>query len=350
MKKKILVLILVLIFFPIVNADVISLNSGGSGNIIINPYKNIEGFFFCSPDTCAGLGYNCDSWSDNCGGTINCGTCASGYTCTAGICTAAPVSPGGGGGTPTPTINVNVTPTEFNIKLAVNTNIEKTIKVTNLGSSSINIDIKQLNLDDLIILKETSLNLASKESKDLHVVFVAPSQPGIFTGRILIGNKQILVILNVKTKLLLFDSNIIVLNKDYKVPQGDKLKTQVTLIPLGDEDRLDVTLNYEIKDYEGEIYLTQSETVLAEKQINFKRDFGTGMLPLGKYIIGLELIYPNGVAPSSAHFDVVEKVPINFGILVFFLIAAILIVSILIIILLIVKKRRKKNSKEEVEK
>ena len=334
------------------NADVISLNSGGSENIIINPDQNIEGFFFCTPNTCASLGYDCGTWADGCGGTLDCSTCASGYTCTAGMCVAdavPPDSPGGGGPT-TPTINLNVTPTEFNIKLAINTNVEKIIKVTNLGSTSTTINIRQQNLEDMIILKETSLSLASGESKNLNVVFVALNQTGIFTGKILIGNKQVLVTLNIKTKLLLFDSNIVVLNKGYKISQGDKLKTQVTLIPMGDDNRLDVTLNYEIKDYEGEIYLTQSETLLVEKQINFKRNFDTGGLPLGKYIIGLELIYPDGVAPSSAHFDVVAKIPIDFANLIFYLIIAILIIAILLVIFLIVKKRKKETSQEQNQK
>jgi len=331
-------------FFPIVNADIISWNSGGDSQMCINSGGGIEGCFFCTPDTCASLGYDCDSWPDGCGGTLDCRTCGSGYTCTSGTCTAVEVPPSGNGGPGvTPTININVTPTEFNIRLAVNTNVERTIKVTNLGTNQITVSISQYGLDNMVILGETSLTLATRESKDLNVVFVALSQPGIFTGKILVGNKQVLVTLNIKTKLLLFDSNIVVLNKDYKVPQGDKLKTQVTLIPLGDEDRLDVTLNYEIKDYEGNIYLTQSETVLVEKQINFKRSFGTGMLPLNQYIIGLELVYPNGVAPSSAHFDVVEKVPFSFANLVFYLIIAILIIAILLVIVLIIRRREKRN-------
>ena len=41
----------------------------------------------CTPLTCAGLGYNCGSTGDGCGGTLNCGTCTSPQTC-------------GGGGTP----------------------------------------------------------------------------------------------------------------------------------------------------------------------------------------------------------------------------------------------------------
>ena len=41
----------------------------------------------CTPKTCAALGnYQCGSWFDGCGKTINCGTCPSGQTCSAGKC------------------------------------------------------------------------------------------------------------------------------------------------------------------------------------------------------------------------------------------------------------------------
>jgi hypothetical protein len=345
MKKEILLLILIFIFFPIITADIISINSGGDEKAIINPGANIEQFFFCSPYTCASLGYNCGTWSDNCGGTLNCGTCGLGYTCSSGICRTSIIDDGGDGGGEYPTANITVTPASISLTMAINTAINQIIQIKNLDTSPQTVFISQSGLTKMIFLDETSITLAGRETKNIIVRFVAPNDPGIYTGKILIGNKPVLVTLNVKTKLLLFDSNIVVLNKDYKVPQGDKLKTQVTLIPLGDEERLDVTLNYEIQDYDGKIYLTQSETLLVEKEIDFKRDFGTGILPIGPYIIGLELIYPNGVAPSSAHFEVVEKIPINFGNLVFYLIISILIIAILIIILLIKRKEKKEFSK-----
>jgi hypothetical protein len=110
---------------------------------------------------------------------------------------------------------------------------------------------------------------------------------------------------------------------------------------MGDEERLDVTLNYVIKNYGGKIYLTQSETVLVEKKMNFRKNFGVGSLPLGKYIVGLELVYPGGVAPSSAHFEIVGKTATGFlGSLIFFLMIAILILAILIILLIIRRKRK----------
>ena len=40
----------------------------------------------CTPATCTSLGKTCGSWQDGCGGTLNCGNCGVGKTCTNGIC------------------------------------------------------------------------------------------------------------------------------------------------------------------------------------------------------------------------------------------------------------------------
>ncbi|MBA7643432.1 hypothetical protein ES703_51158 [subsurface metagenome] len=289
--------------------------------------------------------WSCTSWSACSGGTQT-RTCTDANSC--GTINNRPAlsqscSVGGNGGVPT--INIAVNPTEINLDMIINVAINQMINITNLGVSQITVSISQQELDNMIILNTTSLTLAAGETKNLNIRFIAPPQPGIYTGKIFIGNRIVLISLNVKTKLLLFDSNIIVLNKDYIIMQGDKLKTRVTLIPMGDEERLDVTLNYVIKDYSNKVYLTKSETVLVEKQINFKRDFDTGKFPLGRYIVGLELVYPGGVAPSSAYFEIIERKRISTEVY-FYLIIAILLVLILITILLIIRHLKKKKQEE----
>ncbi len=40
----------------------------------------------CMPETCMALGVECGSWNDGCGGTLTCGGCPSGQTCADGLC------------------------------------------------------------------------------------------------------------------------------------------------------------------------------------------------------------------------------------------------------------------------
>ncbi len=348
--KRVVFFVSLILLFSFVSADVISVNSGGDDELVINPDLFIEGFFNCVPKTCAYYGYNCDNWNDGCGLTINCGACGAGFTCTAGVCTVVAGGGdggggGGGGGGAGIVKIIEVVPTEFNIRIAINTNKQEIIKVTNLLSNTLNLNIRQSGLTNLVLIDSPSIEVLPGQTKEMAVTFVAPNEPGIYTGEIYIGSEPILVTMNVKTKLLLFDSNIAVLNKDYKVGTNEELRTKVTLVPLGDPERLDVFLNYTIRDYNDTIYITQSETVLVDKQIDFKKNFDIGALPLGDYVVGLELVYPDGVAPSSAHFEIVEQSPERFfGRLIFFLIILILIVLI-IIILLIIRRRREEEKK-----
>jgi len=336
MRKSLLIILFFAVFLQFVNADTLSINSGGSDEIVINPDTYIEGFFSgdvlvlstCGNGVLETPYEECDD-----------GNYVSGDGCSSTCTIEASVEPPPGGGTPPGVVSViTIVPTEINLNMVVNTNKGQKINVTNGGTSSINLSISQQNLTNMVIIPERYIQISPGETKEVDVIFVALSKEGIFTGKILIGGRVVSVSLNIRTRLLLFDSNIIVLNEDYLVPRGDQLRTSVTLIPLGEKERMDVTLNYVIKDYNSRIYLTRSETVLIDSQVNFKRNFDTGFLPLGKYIVGLELIYPNGVAPSSAHFEVtIATQNTFFGKLVFFLINLILIVLVLIILLIILR-------------
>jgi len=343
MKKLLILLLVFSVFVPLINADVISLNSGGDDELIINPHEQIEGFFSGIPTVGAVCGNGVIETGEECddGNTVSGDGCSS--TCTIEAVTPPEEPPSGGGGEVTGPLII-VEPKEFNINLAINTNVDRTITIKNIGLKSTTISISQYNLDQNVILEVNTLTIGAGETKEFTVTFVGTSKTGIYTGRIIVGGVLIPVSLNVRSKLLLFDSNIIVLNENYQVEQGSKLRTQVTLIPMGEKERMDVTLNYVIKDYQGKTYLTKTETLLIDDKMEFKRKFGTGALPLGRYIVGLELVYPNGVAPSSAHFEIIEKVPVNFfGKIMFFLIILIIIILILLIIFLIKRERDKKK-------
>ncbi len=308
--------LLIIFFSKTILADIISINAGGSEEIVLNPDKYVEGFFSGIPGAAE---------APPSGG---------------------PGGGGGGGGAPT---YILVEPTRIDEDLVVNTAISKTIKVTNLKtSSSVTVSVSQGNLDGIVTLGTTSLTIEPSQTVELGVFFEAPEEPGVYTGKILIGNVVVLVTLNVREGELLFDSNIAVLNENFEVPQRGVLKTLVNLIPLGDPARLDITLNFTIKDYTGNIYLTKSETLLVEEQMELNRNFEIGNLPLGEYVIALELIYPNGVAPSSAHFKVIERPPVVvIGKFILFLMILILLIAIAIIIILIVRKLRERKMQSQ---
>ncbi len=329
-KKRIFsvafVLAFVLLFAVAARADVISVNSGGNVNLIITPDKYIEGFFSQIPNP--------------------------------PVIPVTPPTPsggggGGGGGAATTTQNIVVSPTEINLDMTVNSSLKRTVTITNFGSASTTVNLSESNLDGIVFLGNGSLNsvtIGPGETYSLEITFAAPAKPGNYAGSINIGDKKVLVSVNVKTASLLFDSHIAVLNPSYTVSQGDDLRTQVTLIPMSNTAvRTDVTLNYEIKDYNGTVYQKKSETILVTSLTNLNRNFNTNALPPGNYVVSLELVYSNGVAPSSAQFYVTPKTPFQriLGYLVFFLIILILAIGTLIIVIFIIRIIRRNRAQKE---
>lgn len=353
MHKRNVIFILIIFAIILVRADTISVNSGSVNNeVIITPGGDIEGFFsgevqtICTPLTCNGYGYNCGSWSDGCGNTLDCGTCSSNYSCATGICTLTttttpPTTSGATTAPPVTTIsNITIVPNVINLTMINGTYNQEVISITNTGDSEQTLSITKTDPDNIISFGVNSITLGVGQTKTLSINVLAPVIPGLYVGTLFVGGNEVSINVNSRSRFLLFDSNIEVLNLNYQVSQGGQLKTRVQLIPMGDKTRMDITLNYVIKDYTGKIYLTQSETVLVENSMDFMRNFGTGDLPLGNYIVGLELVYPGGIAPSSAHFEVLQRSPEDtLGFILFSLVIGILLVIMLIIALLIRMKR-----------
>tara|TARA_Y100000310_G_scaffold303524_1_gene341927 strand:- start:7018 stop:8298 length:1281 start_codon:yes stop_codon:yes gene_type:complete len=215
---------------------------------------------------------------------------------------------GGGGGSVAADENVKLSLSELNFNLVSGRVRYIGVNVTNLADVSKNISVSQTNLQEVLTVVDSSIEFGPGETKEVVLTFFGPEETGVFAGIVYIGGNPILTTVNVRSTELLFDAMIVVPDSSKKVDQGDKLSTQVTLIPMGDEDvRVDVTLNYIIKDFDGNVYLIESETILVDSQKSFKKEFSLGNLVNGNYLVALELVYPNGVATSSSHFSVLDE-------------------------------------------
>jgi len=349
-----------------ISADVISVNSGGGRFVIIHPSSLIEGLFSCSSISCAKMGYECGIFEDNCGKDINCGSCETGYTCSSYVCvnneTEVPSTEGGGGGggggggssgaASVLDSVILITPDIINLTLSFNPTTSSAprfpqkIYILNQGTSQKNLTITiSENLKEVLMSFEDSVSVESGESKEIIFIFTSPLAKKEIVGEITIGGKKIAVYLHAVSTPLWFDANIVVLNKGYSIVQGGTLKTKIELVPMGDPSKLDVSLSFTIKDYFGKVYMTKKDTLFIEDRMTIDRVFDISKLPIGEYIMYLELIYPGGSAPTTAHFEIVknnllEKIPLIL----------ILIMSIIILFLsfLIIKKiRKRKNNKNK---
>jgi hypothetical protein len=255
---------------------------------------------------------------------------------------------GGGGAAVSPSSiekELKLDTQEINLDIVLEQEKERLVRITNTGNTTNTFYLEQEGLDGIIIFKKSSVTLEPGESEDVSIVFVAPNETGIYPGKIIVSGKQILVSINIMSKQLLFDALITIPDSQKKISQGDKLTSQVTLIPMSDEQpRLDVTLNYIIKDFEGKTYVQESETILVEGQKSFKKEFYTKELPPGNYVVGLELVYPNGVATSSSHFEIASKTTSNINLLMGLLVLILIVIAILTIIQIKNYKKKQRHA------
>ncbi len=260
--------------------------------------------------------------------------------------TSLTTTSGGGGGSATgakkvENISIDLRYIDLNMELSSNT--EKSIIVTNRGTGNKTIKITQQSLDGLVILPFDSVTIGAGESKSLKFLFLSPSKAGIYAGKLIIGGNEVYVSINAGKKEVLFDVSVLILDADKTIKSGNDLNAQISLIPMADNPRLDVTLSYLIKDFEGKTYLQESETLLIDGPKNLQKRFRAKNLPSGEYLLGVEVVYSNGTAVSSAHFNVASRV-INFINIAIF----IGIVAVFVLILAVYRIRKAKAEKRAI--
>ncbi len=310
-------------FFPFISSDIISINPGGSQEVVITPSRYIEGFFFGMPEEEEEPGDDEDEGGDSGGGGGE-----------------IPEGPSGTG--------FYVSPSSFEINLEVGSSTQRKVSVGNLEADEMTLSISKEDPNGILKIEKDSVTVGSNELEEFVVTFIAPNERGTYEAEIQVEDEVIPVTLNVFYEMLLFDSRIIVLNEDAKVSKGEELRTRSTLIPMSPDPRVDVTIDYSIMDYNRNEYITESETLLIEEQMDFDKNFSTKDLSPGRYLVTLDLVYLNGVAPSRAHFEVIEpEGPDVFAILIFILLIIILIIGIILILLLIKRYKDKKEEREE---
>ena len=254
---------------------------------------------------------------------------------------------GSGGGTVIlQAIDFNINPESYE-KTVVLDRIEfGEITITNKENSNKTFNIKVEVLEDIIFFEETNVKISPEETKILEFRIIPPRETGIYTGKIIITSgstkKEILVTINVKTEKSLFD---IILSISKTIGYGKNLKAKIDLLQVGIKEEIDVTLKYIIKDFNGKVYLTESETIAILDQKLLSKEFYTQELPPGNYVFGVELIYPDGVAVASSQFKVKEKFEIGKKEMLFAALISILALIFIIALLTIKRKVRKRKSK-----
>ncbi|MEK6819903.1 MAG: hypothetical protein AABY03_01755 [Nanoarchaeota archaeon] len=253
----------------------------------------------------------------------------------------------GGGGSISSIVNqissLKITPTSFGLPGTIGINSSARISLENIGTEILNIEISLVNLNEIVFFENTNLILVPGESTSFNFQIIPPNEPGIVTGKIVFNHQglknEIPFALNVNEEFSLFDVSIELAERT--ITQGQKLNGQITLLQAGLQEEVDIVIEYEIRDFEGNTYGSSSETLAVLREKTFEHEFDSSELQVGDYIVAIEVIYSGGIATASHQFKVVEKGASVLFSSIFLIILAIAI--FILVILVVIAKNYKEN-------
>ena len=272
------------------------------------------------------------------------------------------VSSGGGGGGGGGTVitsdesdSIVITPEEFSINVISGKESQREFIIINNGDKTISLSIGIEGLEEFIdVVRFIILRPGEQKTIELRISSV---ERGLKVGKIIIRSgtniiKEYPVVINIKSENFLFDSVITISGLSKIISKGEKLIAQINLLQISPKEKIDVTATYVIKDFSGNIYFEESETFFVLEEKEFIKEFPTGGLPPGKYILGLEIVYPGAFATSSSQFEVKER---GFGLpgltrQQLIAVSFVVIITILVIVSLFFIIRRTRKFRRKLKK
>lgn len=274
---------------------------------------------------------------------------------------------GGGGGGGTPTSGFSLDKKIVEASLIPGESTTEKIKITNLGSTPLEILVDASSIQSFALVKEEKFKINPRETKEIEINFFSlqTSIPSLKFGKIIFKaggvQKELNLILNVKERQALFDLNVEVLPNNNEVSPGKKISTLIEMTNIGmSGTAVDVDLFLSVVDFDKkEIYVTSKNVLAVKTNLSFTEKLQLPQrMPEGTYLVVGELKY-NGVTASSydtfevkgtynsSFVDLVGKITSNKLILILLIISLLLIITLIIIFIIKIVKNNKKKTRKK---
>ena len=118
----------------------------------------------------------------------------------------------------------------------------------------------------------------------------------------------VFIINSIRGKKVLFDIAVEIPRKYKKILPGEELLLQLSLLNLGEIGKVDVEVEYIVKDFDGNILLTTIEFVAIETTLSHLKILNLPVdIAYGPYLIVVKVNYKDVTSAVSASFEVVDK-------------------------------------------
>jgi len=250
----------------------------------------------------------------------------------------SPTSNGGGGST---TIKKEFSIDKEKIKISLKQGEVKKQQITikNIGNYKLNINLESLKLQDFLKINETNFELEVGKSKTINLNFLAKKDtiPNLYTGKLIIKDneikKEIPIAIEIESKKALFDVKLKIPDKFLYILPGEDLLTNINILNMQEIGKVDVTLEYIIKNEQGETITSEQETRAVETELSFIK---TLKIPkdakYGTYMLYIKVLYDDKIASASSWFKINKKPFFSqkniISIIIIFIIVVLLIILI----------------------
>ena len=267
--------------------------------------------------------------------------------------TATSSSSGGGGGGIVSSVPFILDKSQISVSLNPGQVKTEEITITNTGNDVISVQLDNF-LKDFVIIKEPVIALNPKESKTISLDIIAriDTIPDLYPGKIILSSgttkKEILIIIEVESEGILLDVRAEILEEYKKILPGGEILSEMRLFNLGDDaERKDVTIEYIIRDYNGNDIVKEHESLAIETQASFiKRILIPEKTLFGNYILYVRATYNGEIASASDNFEVVSSKAAAgeriYKIIIAAIIFGLIVLSLIIYYIIYLRKRNER--------
>ena len=196
--------------------------------------------------------------------------------------------------------------------------LSRVVKIMNVGDSDLDFSIDvSPSISDILNIQEKIFSLKPGQVKNLQVSFSSITGtteyvPGVYSGKMFVragqSEKIIPIVVEVESGTVLFDTNLAIEPIYRTVFPGDTVVVDVKLFNLQGIAPTSVKMEYFVKDFDGNVIITESETSTVATTASFTKTFKIPQnLKSGSYVFSVNAEYGSSVGTSSYSFDIVER-------------------------------------------
>jgi hypothetical protein len=286
-----------------------------------------------------------------------CNNACQSQTCP-GVTITAP--PGGGGRGAGPSFEIFVGGANFTIDkdfikvlLKPGETDKGIIVISNTGNKNLTITVNLKNLEDFLVFPEGVseyefyLDIGKEKSIQLNFFASEDQEPGVYPGKVVVTGdgieKVITIVIEVESEKPLFDIDVEIPQKYKEVLPGEEVLAQLTIYNIKRMGRVDVDVEYGLKDSEGNIIVSKHETLAVEMQVSIVRSLDVPFdAKPDNYVVYAIVKYDNTTGTGTDILKVTKKeIGIQTTIILSFVLIAVVMVSIFLLTIMFIERKIK---------